>query len=164
MPTKLNLSSHPFLPYDLLRTTQPFFVLAFLKSLVEDGLLKYNTSKRTWQWEEDSISAKDVSGNVLYLLSSKMTEFPQNVQTALKVAACFGIMIKESVVSYLSQTLDYPNIRNDLKQVVAEDCMVKIGTTGFKFVHDKVREAAYSLIPSDSKNKVSIIEVNGEIV
>jgi predicted ATPase len=33
--------------------------------------------------------------------------------------------------------------------------MVKIGTSVFKFVHDKVREAAYSLIPEKDKDQVS---------
>jgi len=31
--------------------------------------------------------------------------------------------------------------------------MIKVGTSDFKFVHDKVREAAYSLIPDSEKNQ-----------
>jgi len=42
-----------------------------------------------------------------------------------------------------------------LEQVVKEGLMVKDGTSGFKFVHDKVREAAYSLIPENERNQVS---------
>jgi predicted ATPase len=42
-----------------------------------------------------------------------------------------------------------------LEQVVKEGFMVKIGTSGFKFVHDKVREAAYSLISEKDKDQVS---------
>jgi hypothetical protein len=33
--------------------------------------------------------------------------------------------------------------------------MVKIGTSHFRFAHDKVREAAFSLIPNEEKNQVS---------
>ncbi|KAL7543351.1 hypothetical protein ACHAXR_012671 [Thalassiosira sp. AJA248-18] len=132
----------------------PFFVLEFLRSLVDGGLLKYNAKKRRWVWEEDRISSMDITGNVLYLLSSKMNGLSENIQSALKVAACFGIKIKESVVGYLSTDSDYSNIHDGLEQAVREGFMIKImGTADFKFVHDKVREAAYSLITDTEKNK-----------
>jgi predicted ATPase len=50
---------------------------------------------------------------------------------------------------------EYSDIREKLEQVVKEGFMVKIGTSGFKFVHDKVREAAYSLISEKDKDQVS---------
>ena len=120
---------------------------------MDRGLLKYSINTRRWVWDKDDVSSMDVTGNVLYLLSSKMIGLSTNIQYALKVAACFGIKIKESVVATLST--EHSDVRDKLEQVVKEGFMVKVGTSDFKFVHDKVREAAYGLIPEQEKNQVS---------
>jgi predicted ATPase len=134
----------------------PFFVVEFLRSLVDRGLLEYSVDKRSWVWDEDSIiSTMDITGNVLHLLSSKMSGLSENMQDALKVAACFGIKINGSVVSYFSTHPEYSTIRDGLEEAVREGFMMKLGSSDFKFVHDKVREAAYSLIPDGKENLVS---------
>jgi predicted ATPase len=133
----------------------PFFVLAFMRSLVERELLQYSFDLRRWVWDHDDVSSMDVTGNVLYLLSSKMNRLSTSIQSALKVAACFGTKIEESVVKTLSNDPEYSDIRDKLNQVVKEGFMVKGSSSEFKFVHDKVREAAYSLIPEKDKAHVS---------
>jgi hypothetical protein len=133
----------------------PFFVLAFMRSLVDTGLLEYSINTKRWVWDEDDLSSMDVTGNVLYLLSSKMSGLSTSIQLALKIAACFGIKIKQSVVATLGADPEHSDIREKLEQVVKEGFMFKIGTRGFRFVHDKVREAAYSLISEKDKDQVS---------
>ncbi len=133
----------------------PFFALSFMRSLVDRGLLEYNCNTRRWSWDDDDVSAMDVTDNVLYLLSSKMSGLSTSTQSALKVAACFGIKIKESVVEALSIDVEHSDIRDMLDQVVKEGFMVKCGSSDYQFVHDNVREAAYSLIPEIEQDPVS---------
>ena len=122
---------------------------------MDRGLLEYSINTRTWVWDEDDVSSMDVTGNVLYLLSSKMSGLSTNIQCALKVASCFGIKIKKSVVATLGTDQEHSDILDNLEQVVKEGFMVKDSTSDFKFVHDKMREAAYSLIPENERNQVS---------
>ena len=64
----------------------PFFALQLLRSLQDGGFLVYNQSKRSWDWDEEHISSMDITGNLLYLLSSRMSGLSDNSQLTLKVA------------------------------------------------------------------------------
>jgi predicted ATPase len=133
----------------------PYFVLAFLRSLVDRGLLNYCVNARRWLWDEDDVSSMDVAGNVLHLLLFKMSGLSLSIRSALKTAACFGIKIDQGVIATLAASPEHAGIYNLLEEVVREGFMVKVGSSHFRFVHDKVREAAYSLIPDEERNQVS---------
>mmetsp|Transcript_21805 Transcript_21805/g.34252 ORF Transcript_21805/g.34252 Transcript_21805/m.34252 type:complete len:156 (+) Transcript_21805:44-511(+) len=133
----------------------PFFVIEFLKSIVDGSLLEYSFEQKIWVWDEYGISSMDVTGNVLYLLSSTISGLPETAQLALKVTACFGGKINQSVVGYLSTNPTYSNIQSGLDHAVVEGFVIKVGDSDFKFVHNKIRDVAYSLIPDSEKNQVS---------
>lgn len=116
----------------------PYFVLEFLKSLVESRLLKYSLREKVWIWEDEKIRSEDITNNVLHLLTTKISSFPRNIQFALKVLSCFGIKVKGVIVEFLSMTSEYSNFQEWLQQAMQEGCIEKAGTSDFKFVHDKV--------------------------
>jgi predicted ATPase len=134
----------------------PFFVLEFMQSLKTRGLLQYNFHQKRWVWNEDMIRAEEITDNVLHLLSSKMNGLSDDVQTLMKVMACFGTSTNESVIGYLSESLEYAGFRDWLDRAIGDGYIEKDGEGNFKFVHDKVREAAYNLIPDMDKKKVSV--------
>eukprot|EP00577_Skeletonema_sp_RCC1716_P008541 CAMPEP_0113418196 /NCGR_PEP_ID=MMETSP0013_2-20120614/26075_1 /TAXON_ID=2843 ORGANISM="Skeletonema costatum, Strain 1716" /NCGR_SAMPLE_ID=MMETSP0013_2 /ASSEMBLY_ACC=CAM_ASM_000158 /LENGTH=743 /DNA_ID=CAMNT_0000305411 /DNA_START=1 /DNA_END=2232 /DNA_ORIENTATION=- /assembly_acc=CAM_ASM_000158 len=131
----------------------PFFVLEFMQSLKSRGLLQYNIHQKRWVWNEDIIRAEDITDNVLHLLSSKMNGLSGDVQTLLKVMACFGSSTNESVIGYLNESAEYAGVRNGLEGALSDGFIVKDGEGCLQFVHDKVREAAYNLIPDSDKKQ-----------
>ena len=135
----------------------PFFVLEFMQSLKSHGLLQYNIHQKRWVWNEDIIRAEDIADNVLHLLSSKMNGLSGDVQTLLKVMACFGSSTNESVIGYLSESAEYAGVRNGLEGALSDGFIVKDEEGCLQFVHDKVREAAYNLIPDSDKKQVCVV-------
>eukprot|EP00984_Skeletonema_dohrnii_P000513 scaffold169_cov122-Skeletonema_dohrnii-CCMP3373.AAC.1 len=131
----------------------PFFVLEFMQSLQSRGLLQYNSHQKRWVWNEDITRGEEITNNVLHLLSSKMNGLSDNVQTLLKAMACFGTSTNESVIGYLSESEAYTGVRNGLEGALHDGFIEKDEEGYLKFVHDKVREAAYNLIPDSDKKQ-----------
>jgi len=127
-----------------------------MQSLQGRGLLQYNFHQKRWVWNEDIIRAEEITDNVLHLLSSKMNGLSEDVRILLKVMACFGTSTHDSVIGYLSESAEYSGVRDGLERAVGDGFVEKHGDGNFKFVHDKIREAAYNLISDDDKMQVCV--------
>ncbi len=129
----------------------PYFALEMLSALVDRGLLQFDFAKRRWVWNQANIMYLDVTSNVLHLLKSKMMSMPKQIQTALKVCSCFGSGVDTLLVRCLSDSAEYSTLRDELDRAVKEGFMEKVGKH-YKFVHDRVKEAAYDLIEEKDRN------------
>lgn len=125
----------------------PFFALEFIRSLMDSRLVKYSLREKRWIWDETRARSLNITDNVLYLLSTKMATLPENIQLVLKVVSCIGI-------DSLKKTPKYSNIDDWLVQAINEGFIRKLDNSEFIMNHDKVREAAYSLIKDGDKNQV----------
>jgi predicted ATPase len=68
----------------------PFFVIQFLRTLAEEGLLALDPDMARWRWDLDHIHAKSHTDNVVDLMVGKLSRLPVETQQALQQMACPG--------------------------------------------------------------------------
>jgi predicted ATPase/class 3 adenylate cyclase len=152
----------------------PLFIKQFLLALHHEGLIKQTLAtpgeRPRWTWDLPAIKSANITDNVIDLLLGKLRRLDADTQDALRLAACIGnrfdidtlALIQKStpertfatLQSAVQQELLQP--LSDLAASDATDVLSPLVVQEFKFQHDRVQQAAYSLIEEDRRKNVHL--------
>ncbi|MDZ8259096.1 AAA family ATPase [Nostoc sp. ChiQUE01b] len=140
----------------------PFFINEFLKSLYTEGLLEFDRQTKKWQWSIELIQNRGITDNIVELMAGKIQKLNEKTQQVLQLSACIGNSFNLETLAFaaqlsqqeaaqalgvaIAQGLILP-MSNAHKSVVLDVPLPSNPAIEYKFVHDRIQQAAYSLIP-----------------
>ena len=158
----------------------PFFVTQFLTSLHQEHLLRFDYSSGQWQFDLGQIERREMTDNVVELMAGKIQKLSKPAQQILKLAACIGNRFDLHTLSIVNEK-SLSRTADDLWEAIQEGLVLPIGnvyelfdfaqdrlsygegqeithdlTLSYKFLHDRVQQAAYGLIPESRRKEVHL--------
>ena len=127
----------------------PFFTIQFLTALAEEKLLVFRPEAGRWVWDLKRIRAKGYTENVADLMVGKLARLKPEAQEALQWLAALGNTVDFAVLA-LMPGRSVEAIHAALWEAVRAGLVLR-RDEAYAFLHDRVQEAAYSLIPEAAR-------------
>jgi len=137
----------------------PFFSRQFLNTLYAKKLIYFDYKEHQWRWHLDKIANLKITDNVVDLIISQVKNLSKSIQKSLKISACLGNTFNLSSLSLLENKSAE---KIDQNLVIATNCSLILPlsdtneskTNHYQFVHDKIQQGVYHLIPASKKPNI----------
>jgi predicted ATPase/signal transduction histidine kinase len=145
----------------------PFFAHQLLEFLYQEKLLVFHFTQGQWHWDLERIRHFGVTENVVELMEQKIRKLSPQTRSLLQLAACIGIDFDTETIAALTP-LPTGEIPQALAMAVQEGLVIPltspemsggaalphVAIAHFQFLHDRVRQAVYGLIPAEEQQQL----------
>ncbi|WP_449421023.1 PAS domain S-box protein [Phormidium nigroviride] len=148
----------------------PFFATQFLKALHQDNLIKFDFGLGCWQCDITQVNQLALTDEVVAFMALQLGKLPTSTQQVLQLAACIGNQFDLATLAIVSEQSQIETAAA-LWKALQEGLILPVGDVykfyvgqeskivtkendrivTYKFLHDRVQQAAYSLIPDERK-------------
>ncbi len=132
----------------------PFFLLQLLEALHRDGLVTRATGGG-WSWDPEQVRAQGYSDNVVDFLAGRLRRLAPSPQRLLQLAACVGNAFSQEVLAIISEQ-PAAEVERTLEQPLLEGLLVREGAERYRFLHDRIQQAAHALISDEERRAVHL--------
>ncbi|HET7291745.1 MAG TPA: sigma 54-interacting transcriptional regulator [Vicinamibacteria bacterium] len=145
----------------------PFFVIQFLKSAWQEGLLRFDPAGRRFCFRLEEIEKAPMTQNVIDLMSRKLQRLSPRAQRVLTLAACVGNRFDLATLAIVSEQPPEAAFAQ-LREALDEGLLLRSASYAtaspdpdgpehaYEFLHDRVQQAAYARLPEDSRRRLHL--------
>ena len=131
----------------------PFFAGQFLANLEEEGFVRFDAPSLQWTWDAQAIAAKGQTDNLLDLTVRRLSRLPSQTLDVLRVLSCLGRQTDFATLATLCEPA--PALREHIGHAV-DAGVVLADESHCRFLHDRVQEGAYALIPEHDRGALHL--------
>jgi predicted ATPase len=132
----------------------PFFTIQFLTALTGEGLLAFDPAALGWRWDIDRIRARSYTDNVVELMAGKLKRLSATTQDVLKQLACLGNVAEVATLALVHAETE--EATHAALWEAAQAGLVFLQESSCKFLHDRIQQATYSLIPEEQRADIHL--------
>jgi PAS domain S-box-containing protein len=130
----------------------PFYVHQFLKRLYDKEYLYPNSENGCWRWHLPEISGMQATDNVVAFLAEKLHDLPAGTLQTVQLCAAVGEGFDLEAIAAISQrTMGETLAEID---VLIQEGLVLRTENHYRFYHDRIQEAAYSLVSASQREQL----------
>ena len=126
----------------------PYFTKVFLTSLREEGILAFEPQSG-WTWDVSRVAGAEAAESTVALTAQRIAQLSEGTRRVVSLAAALGHHFKvETLAAICGHGAE--ETESHLIEACEERVLLKHGE-GYRFEHDQVQEATYTLIPAEAR-------------